>query len=71
MNYSYVLDAYLYCRYALVKNDAVAFERSILSQNHDYKSVFFVAVNPLVPIFWDLHGNCLTYVNQRKVIQLT
>ena len=37
-------------------NDAVAFERSIFSKNHNYKSLLYVAVNPLVPIFWDLHA---------------
>ena len=32
-------------------NDAVASERSIFSENHDYKSFFRVAVNTYVPIF--------------------
>ena len=32
-------------------NDAVASEPSIFSENHDYKSVFRVAVNTYVPIF--------------------
>ena len=32
-------------------NDAVAFERSIFSENHNYKSFFCVAVNTYVPIF--------------------
>ena len=32
-------------------NDAVASERSIFIENHDYKSFFRVAVNPYVPIF--------------------
>ena len=32
-------------------NDAVASERSIFSENHDYKSFFSVAVNTYVPIF--------------------
>ena len=32
-------------------NEAVASERSIFSENHDYKSVFRVAVNMYVPIF--------------------
>ena len=31
----------------------VASERS---KNHDYKSIFCVAVNPLIPIFWDLRA---------------
>ena len=35
-------------------NDAVASERSIFSENHDYKSFFHVAVNTYVPIFRDL-----------------
>ena len=37
------------------ENDAVASERIIFTKNHNYKSFFCVAVNPLVPIFWDLH----------------
>ena len=37
-------------------NDAVASELSILSENHDYKSFFRVAVNTYVPIFQDLHA---------------
>ena len=39
-------------------NDAVAFEPSIFSENHDYKSFSRVAVNTYVPIFWglDAHG---------------
>ena len=37
-------------------NDAVASERSIFSKDHNYKSFFCVAVNPLVPIFCDLHA---------------
>ena len=32
-------------------NDAVASERSIFSENHDYKSFFRVAMNTFVPIF--------------------
>ena len=32
-------------------NDAVAFEPSIFSENHDYKSRFRVAMNTYVPIF--------------------
>ena len=32
-------------------NDAVASERSIFSENHDYKSFSRVAVNTYVPIF--------------------
>ena len=32
-------------------NDAVAFERSIFSENHDYKSFFRVAMNTFIPIF--------------------
>ena len=32
-------------------NDAVASERSIFSENHDYKSFFRVVVNLYVPIF--------------------
>ena len=32
-------------------NDAVDSEPSILSENHDYKSVFHVAVNMYIPIF--------------------
>ena len=32
-------------------NDAIASERSIFCENHDYKSVFRVAVNTYVPIF--------------------
>ena len=32
-------------------NDAVASESSILSENHDYKRFFRVAVNMYVPIF--------------------
>ena len=32
-------------------NDAVASERSIFSENHDYKSIFCVAMNTYVPIF--------------------
>ena len=36
-------------------NDAVASERSIFSENQDYKSFFFrVTVNPYVPIFLGL-----------------
>ena len=33
------------------QNDAVASERSILSENQDYKSLFHVAVNTYIPIF--------------------
>ena len=36
-------------------NDAIASERSIFSKKILFKRFFFVAVNPLVPIFWDLH----------------
>ena len=32
-------------------NDAVASEPSIFSENHDYKSVFLVAVNTYISIF--------------------
>ena len=32
-------------------NDAIASEPSIFSENHDYKSVFRVALNTYVPIF--------------------
>ena len=32
-------------------NDAVVYELSIFSENHDYKVFFRVAVNPYVPIF--------------------
>ena len=40
-------------------NDAVASERSIFStKKHGYKSFVCIAVNPLVPIFWDLHAYC-------------
>ena len=35
-------------------NDAVASERSIFSENQDYKSFFRVAMNTNVPIFRDL-----------------
>ena len=35
-------------------NDAIASERSIFSENQDYKSFFRVAVNPYVPIFRSL-----------------
>ena len=35
-------------------NDAVASERSIFSENKDYKSVDRVAVNPYIPIFLGL-----------------
>ena len=37
-------------------NDVIVFEYSIFSKNHDYKSLICVAVNPLVPIFGDLHA---------------
>ena len=33
------------------ENDAVASERSIFSENHNFKSFFRVAVNTYVPIF--------------------
>ena len=36
---------------AFEANDAVASERSIFSENHDYKSFFRVAVSTYVPIF--------------------
>ena len=36
-------------------NDTVASELSIFSKKHDYKSSLCIAVNPLVPIFLDLH----------------
>ena len=36
------------------RNDAVASERSIFSENRDYKSFFCVTVNTYVPIFRDL-----------------
>ena len=32
-------------------NDAIASEQSIFSENHDYKSLFRVAMNTYVPIF--------------------
>ena len=35
-------------------NDAVASERSIFSENHNYRRFFRVAVNTYVPIFWGL-----------------
>ena len=35
-------------------NDAVASERSIFSENHNYKRFFRVAVNTYVPIFRSL-----------------
>ena len=37
-------------------NDAIGSEQSIFSKNHDHKSLICVAVNLLVPIFWDLHA---------------
>ena len=48
---SYVLYAYLYCRYVLVKNDALASERSTFSENHNYKRFLCIEMNPLVPIY--------------------
>ena len=38
-------------------NDAVASERSIFSENQDYRRFFRVTVNPYIPIFW---GECVT-----------
>ena len=35
-------------------NDAVASERRIFSENHDYKSFSRVAVNAYILIFWSL-----------------
>ena len=42
----------------MAANDALASERSIFSENHDYKSFFHVSMNTYVPIFWglDAHG---------------
>ena len=37
-------------------NDAVSSERSVFSENQDYKSFPRVAVNPYVPTFRDLDG---------------
>ena len=36
-------------------NDDVISERSIFNKNHEHKSFVCVAVNPSVPIIWDLH----------------
>ena len=38
-------------------NDAVASERSIFSENHNYKSFSHVAVNTCVPIFRGLDAS--------------
>ena len=35
-------------------NDDVISERSIFNKNHEHKSFVCVAVNPSVPIIWDL-----------------
>ena len=43
------------CCHARHANDTVASEQSIFRENHDHKSLICIAVNPLVPIFWDLH----------------
>ena len=37
-------------------NDAVASELNTFSKNHNYKTFFFVAVYPLIHMFWDLHA---------------
>ena len=37
-------------------NDAVTSERSIFSENHNYKRFFHVTVNTYVPIFRGLHA---------------
>ena len=37
--------------HSIQTNDAIAFEPSILSENHDYKRFFRVAVNTYAPIF--------------------
>ena len=38
------------------RNDALVSEQSILSKNHIYKSFYSIAMNPLVPILWDLRA---------------
>ena len=47
-------------------NDAVAFEQSIFTENHGYKSFLCVVVNPYFPVLWGLDAR-----GGRKLITLT